>query len=90
MNIEVLVTAERSDSYEGKKGKVNQQLLTCCDVGKTPERLQQLLEYGLTDIEKASHAGKLEGKTIILSVRELKPFGAVLRARGQIVSVGGK
>jgi len=83
----MMVLSERSDSYQGKKGQVNQQLLTCVDMSDGGERVNQMFEYALSDIEKASHAGKLEGKLITLGMREIKPFGSVLRVRGGIVAL---
>jgi hypothetical protein len=88
MNCKVLVMSERSDSYAGKKGIVNQQLINCMDRSDSPaERLVQPIEYALSDEEKVKYAGKLDDKTIVLGLREMTPFGGRLRARGRIIEV---
>lgn len=87
MNVRVMVTAERPDSYTGKKGLVNQQIINCMDFSKEGERLVQPIEYAMSEEEKLVHAGKLQDKFIVLGVRELMPFGGRLRARGKIISI---
>lgn len=88
MQVKVMVMSETADSYLGKRGQVNQQLLNCMDMSPAPqERLKQPIEYSLSDEEKTAHAGKLGDKFIILGIRELVPFGGRLRARGKIVEV---
>lgn len=90
MNVRVLVTADRPDSYTGKKGLVNQQIINCMDFCQEGERLVQPIEYALSEDEKPVHAGKLQDKFIVLGIRELLPFGGRLRARGKIVKVETK
>lgn len=88
MRIPCLVMSDRPDSYTGKKGLVNQQIITAMDMSPSPAaRLTQPIEYAMSDEEKPAHAGKLQDKMIILDIRELTPFGGRLRARGAIVSV---
>jgi len=80
--------SDRPDSYTGKRGLVNQQIINCIDRSESPaERLTQPIEYALSEEEKALHAGKLADKTVVLGIRELTPFGGRLRARGKIVEV---
>jgi hypothetical protein len=89
MTIKGLVLSDRPDSYTGKKGVVNQQILNVIDQEPGVNRLAQPLEYALNDDEKLRYAGKLQDKTIQLGIREIVPFGGRLRVRGQIVSVDG-
>ena len=88
MRITALVMSDRPDSYTGKKGLVNQQIITVMDQSPSPiQRLTQPVEYAMSDEEKPAHAGKLQDKVIELDIREITPFGGKLRARGAIVSV---
>jgi len=86
MQVKCMVMSERADSYVGKKGVVNQQLLNVMDRTEG-ERCIQPLEYGLNDDEVKQYAGKLADKIIILGIREIIPFGGRLRVRGRIVEV---
>lgn len=85
MTLTALVISDRPDEYTGKKGLVKQQVITVVDQESGGEHLTQTLEYALSDAEKDTHAGKLLGKQILLSIREIVPFGGRLRVRGAIV-----
>jgi len=89
MIFRALVQSERPDEYMGKKGLVRQQIATLFDQSEGDTRLAQALEYALSDEEKVQYAGKLQDKVITFGLREISPFGSVLRARGKIVSVEG-
>lgn len=90
MTVRVLVTDDRPDSYVGKRGAVNQQIINCMDFSKDGDRLVQPIEYAMSEDEKLKHAGKLRDKFITLSIRELLPFGGRLRCRGRILEVETK
>ena len=87
MEIKCLVISERPDEYTGKRGLVKQQLINVIDQSEGTHRLIQPIEYALSEEEKTHHAGKLQGRNIILGVHEFIPFGGRLKCRGQIVSV---
>jgi len=87
MQVTAMVMSERADSYVGKKGVVNQQLLNLMDRTVNGERLVQPMEYALSDDEIKQYAGKLSDKTVVIGIREIMPFGGRLRIRGKLVEV---
>ena len=88
----VRVTSDQPDEYQGKKGLVKQQVLTCLDQCPSGARLKDNFDYVLSETEKEKYAGKLLDKTIELDVIELRPppFGSRLRASGRIHNVDVK
>lgn len=82
----VRVFSDQPDEYQGKKGLVKNQVLTCQDSCPSGARLKDNFDYVLSETEKEKFAGKLLDKEIVLDVIELRPppFGARLRASGRI------
>jgi hypothetical protein len=87
MIIEVQVISERTNSYQGKRGKVEEQILACLDI--TPEHaFINTFDYALSEDEEAKHTGKLIGSRLRLAVHDMRPeFGGRLRFKGSILKV---
>jgi len=88
MKADCTVIAENLNTYEGKKGKVNQQRLTLLD-NDPDARFLNTFDYDMSDEEKAKYTGKITGRTIRLGVQDMQPFGGRLKARGRILEVIG-
>jgi hypothetical protein len=89
MQARVQIISERRESFTGKRGKVEQTILSCLDVdGSHP--FINTFDLVLNEEEAKQHGGKLVGKMVQLGIIGFEPaFGGRLRAKGQIVSVGG-
>lgn len=87
MVIDVQVISERSNSYEGKRGKVTEQILACLDL--TPEHaFINTFDYALGQDEAERHKGQLVGKRVRLAVNNLRTeFGGRFRFQGSILEV---
>jgi len=80
------VISERLDAYTGKRGRVEQRLLALLDLGDPP--LVNTVDYALTKDEEAKYPKDLKGKTVTLSVTDVRPaFGGRLRLFGGLQSV---
>ena len=87
MKAKVQVINERTESFTGKRGKVEQTILACLDLDSTHAFINTF-DYVLEEAEKTAHAGKIVGKIIELAIRNMAPaFGGRLRASGSILSV---
>jgi hypothetical protein len=87
MKAKVQIVSERKDSYTGKRGKVDQVILSCLDLDGSHAFLNTF-DYILGEEEVKKHAGKVQGKQIELGIRNFEPsFGNRLRARGEIIAV---
>ena len=85
MKAKVQIVSERKDSYVGKKGKVDQVIVSCLDLDGSHAFLNTF-DYILGEEEVKKHAGKIQGKQIELGIRNFEPsFGNRLRARGEIL-----
>jgi len=86
--MKVRVVSDQPDEYQGKKGLVKTQVLTCQDVCSSGARLKDNFDYVLIEPEKEKYAGKMLDKELELDVIELRPppFGTRLRANGRIHS----
>lgn len=91
MTGEFEVLEEASDSYTGRKGVVNSQVLTLVDRDKTPgaAKLKLMLEYRLTEDEKLLYGGKMQGREIVLSINEIEQWSGRFRVRGRLLDVKG-
>lgn len=84
------VIEDRPDEYMSKRGgMVKTQVLALMDASPTG-RCVTVLEYTMSEEEKAKYAGKLADKVINLECRQFVPFGTAVRVRGHIVAVEGK
>jgi hypothetical protein len=82
------VISERTQSYVGKRGKVEETILACLDLDGTHPFLNTF-DYVLREEELGEYAGKLVGKAVHLGINAFQPaFGGRLRAAGKIISVG--
>jgi hypothetical protein len=87
MKAKTHIVSERHDSYTGKKGKVEQVIVSCLDLDPDHAFLNTF-DYVLGEEEVRTHAGKLQGKQVELGIRNFEPsFGNRLRARGEILAV---
>ncbi len=85
MQARAQIISERTQSYTGKRGKVEQTILCCLDLDSTHPFLNTF-DYVLNEHELTQHGGKLVGKTVALGITSLEPaFGGRLRAKGQIL-----
>jgi len=88
MHIKIKVISDQPDSYQGKKGLVKTQMVVGQEVDGGENQLLQPVEYSMSEEEKPKFAGKLQGKTVTLAVRECSIFGIALRVRrGAILKV---
>ena len=89
MQAKAQIISERNESYTGKRGRVEQTILSCLDVDGTHPFINTF-DFVFNEDEAKQHGGKLVGKTIQLGIISFEPaFGGRLRAKGQIVSVAG-
>ena len=88
MQTRAQVISERSDSYIGKRGKVEQTILACLDLDRTHPFINTF-DYVFNEDEAKQHGGKLVGRAVQLGIISFEPaFGGRLRAKGHIISVG--
>jgi hypothetical protein len=87
MKANAQVISERVDAFTGKRGKVEQTVLSCLDLDPAHPFLNTF-DVVLDEDGKAKYSGKIVGKKIELGVRNFEPaFGGRLRARAEILSV---
>ncbi len=87
MKVNVQVINERAESFTGKRGKVDQTILSCLDLDPAHPFLNTF-DYVLSEDEAKKHGGKIQGKKIELGLTNFEPaFGGRLRARGHILAV---
>lgn len=80
------VINERTDSFVGKRGKVENQVVSLLDLDDTA--MINTLDYHLNEGEKSTHSGKLVGKHIRLAITDARTdFGGRLRLQGRILEV---
>lgn len=81
------VISERSESYVGKRGKVNQKILALLDL-EPEEPFLNTFDYVLKEEESEKFSGKIQGKKVELAINNFEPaFGGRMRARGRILKV---
>lgn len=80
------VIYERVEAFTGKRGKVEQRILSLLDLDAHP--LLNTVDYVLSEDEKTKLAGKCVGKKIELAIAEATiAFGGRLRLKGGILAV---
>lgn len=78
---------ERLESFTGKRGKVEQHVLSLLDMDATP--LLNTADYVLGEDEAKKYSGKCQGKKLELVITNAQTaFGGRLRLQGHILSVG--
>lgn len=83
MTIKVLVMDEQPDSYDGKKGRVDQWKLLCLDWSEG-HRCKTLLEFTLPK-EQEQYKGAFKDRVVDLTVTEItNGFGGAMRVRGSV------
>jgi hypothetical protein len=84
--MKVRVVSDLPNEFQGKRGLVKTQVLSCLDMCDSGARLRNTFDYEMSETEKAAYAGRLMDKVIVLDVTEFAPapFGGRLRARGLI------
>lgn len=82
------VIEEVTESFQGKRGKVDLRLLVCLD--RTPAgKLRNTFDYVLTEEEYTKHKGKAAGQSVQLAITEIdKTFAGRLRCTGSIITLG--
>ena len=89
MQAKAQIISERSESYTGKRGRVDQTILSCLDVDGTHPFINTF-DFVFNQDEAKQHGGKLVGKTVQLGIISFEPaFGGRLRAKGEIIGVSG-
>ena len=84
MKAKFQVINERTESFLGKRGKVENQMLSLLDLDDPA--LLNTLDYPLSEDEKTKFSGKLVGKPILLGITDAKTdFGGRLRLHGKIL-----
>jgi hypothetical protein len=80
------VINERTDAFMGKRGKVENQVVSLLDLDE--HAMLNTLDYPLSEDEKSKHSGKLVGKRVFLAITDAKTdFGGRLRLHGKILEV---
>ena len=75
------------ESFTGKRGKVEQNILVLVD-REPAGRLRNTFDYVMTEDEIKKHTGKLTGKKCEVAINDIQPaFGGRLRMRGQILAL---
>ena len=69
MQAKAQVISERNESYTGKRGKVEQTILSCLDVDGTHPFINTF-DFVFSEDEAKQHGGKLVGKTVQLGDRK--------------------
>ncbi len=87
MTIVALVTSDKPNEYTGKKGLVKDQVLGLLDQEPGENRCGTMMEYALSETEKAQYAGKLLDKRIKFAITEILPIGGRVKLRGKILEV---
>jgi hypothetical protein len=85
-----LVHQQGEEKYKSRKGiDVVSKRVTLLELGNDGEKLEQFLEYSLTEEDIKAHGDKLTGKTLTIAVLELgNMFGGKPRiAKGRIQKV---
>ena len=78
--------SERLDSFMGKRGQVNRQILSLLDLDDSP--FLNTLDYPLSEEEKTKYSGKLIGKRVSIAFTDAKTnFGGRLALAGRILEV---
>jgi hypothetical protein len=82
------VIEEVTESFQGKRGKVDLRLLVCLD--RTPAgKLRNTFDYVLTEDEYKKHNGKAAGQTAQLAITDIeKTFAGRLRCHGSVLQLG--
>lgn len=78
---------ERSESYQGKRGVVKQQIACCLDTD--PEHpFLNTFDFTLSDDEIVKFSGKLTGKRVEIAITNMDTsFAGRIRARGTILKL---
>lgn len=80
------IISERLESYAGKKGKVEQHILSLLDLD--PKPLINTVDYVLNEEEQTKYSGKTQGKRIELAIHGVLPaYGGRLRLQGAIINL---
>lgn len=80
------VINERTDSFVGKRGKVENQVVSLLD--QDEHAMINTLDYHLNEDEKSKLSGKLVGKRVQLAITDARTdFGGRLRLQGRILEV---
>ena len=80
------VINERTDSFVGKRGKVENQVVSLLD--QDEHAMINTLDYHLNEDEKFKLSGKLVGKRVQLAITDARTdFGGRLRLQGRILEV---
>ena len=86
MKAQFQIISERTDAFVGKRGKVENQVVSLLDIDDAP--MLNTLDYTLSEDEKGKHSGKLVGKRVHLAITNAKTdFGGRLRLQGRILEV---
>jgi len=80
------VIGERVESFTGKRGKVEQHIVSLLDQDKNA--MLNTVDYVLSEEEKSKHSGKCVGKIVELAITAATVlFGGRLRLSGRILAV---
>jgi hypothetical protein len=83
MQANAQIINERLESYMGKRGKVEQHIVSCLDLDAANPFINTF-DYLLRDEEAEKHSGKIQGKKVQLGITAFEPaFGGRLRAKGK-------
>lgn len=90
MNVTCEVLAELMESFVGKRGPKTIPLWVCLD-RSCGEQLRNTFDYEVSEEEHRTLSGKVVGKTIELSICEIRlGFGGRARFKGQVQKLSGE
>ena len=90
MIAKLLVHQQGEEKYKNRKGiDVVSKRVTLLELGNDGEKLEQFMEYSLTEDDIKAHGDKLTGKTLTMAVLEMGiGFGGKARiSKGRIQKV---
>ena len=80
------VIHERLEAFTGKRGRVEQVIISLLDLDEQP--MMNTVDYVLDEGEKEMHAGKLKGKQVEVAIHDVRVnFGGRVRVMGRLLSV---
>lgn len=85
MKVKAQVVSERVDVYQGKRGQVQQRIVSLLEVEKD-FRFLNTFDYVMTEDEAKKFGGTLQDKVVGVGIVSMEPaFGGRMRAKGGLI-----
>lgn len=86
MRAKFQIVNERIESFTGKRGKVEQRVISLLDIDADP--MLNTVDYVLADDDKPKFTGRSIGRTVEIAIHNFTlTFGGRLRLQGPLLSV---